>query len=71
MVHDLGKSAIDMKGFYISILSNLLTFAVVILCATGSKTMAVPLLVLPSGLGSGGGTESEGKVILDRCKTMV
>lgn len=39
-------------------LSSMLTFAVVILCATGSNTMALPLLVLPSGFGSRGGTES-------------
>ena len=40
------------------LLSSILSFAVVILCATGSNTMAVPLLVLPNGLGSGVGIES-------------
>lgn len=40
-----------------TVLSSLLTFAVVILCATGSNTMALPLLVLPSGFGSEAGVE--------------
>ena len=43
---------------WILLLSSLLTFAVVILWATGSNTMALPLLVLPSGFGSGVGTAS-------------
>ena len=40
------------------ILSSRLTFSVVILCATGSKTIALPLLVLPNDLGSGAGVGS-------------
>ena len=40
------------------VLSSMLTFAVVILCAIGSNTMAVSLLVLPNSFGSGAGHES-------------
>ena len=48
----------DSRRVYSLVLSSLLTFSVVILCATGSKTMALPLLVLPSDFGSKGGIES-------------
>ena len=47
-----------LEGGYALVLSSLLTFSVVILCATGSKTIALPLLVLPNGFGSKGGIES-------------
>lgn len=43
---------------WVHVLSSVLTFAVVILCATGSNTMALPLLVLLTGFGSGPGVES-------------
>lgn len=40
------------------VLSSVLTFAIIILCATGSKTMAMRLLLLSSGLGLGAGEDS-------------
>ena len=58
----LVKLGLHLEGWHAHVLSSLLTLAVVILCATGSNTMALPLFVLPNGFGSGGDLESLGIV---------